>query len=366
MRDPTGLIYFRCDADSVAGMGHVSRCLALAEAAFGLGHQARFVMRGNHAEAQSLVRARGFDVEPLPGKCALEHEADYYPAEAKVVVLDLCHATIMRESSKLRALVEGLKHRGCGLVVIDSMEEHAFGLHCTPEPDVVVTPYLGAELQKRPACRRWLAGAGYAILSDGYDIPKRMRTQNTGEPTRVLVSMGGSDAFGLTDRALQTLQRVNDAPFACRVVIGPFFSEKYVRELRSKYGGEFQNPQLEWVQSAHGLIEQYYWADLVIGAAGLMRYEVGALGLASLLIAPRGCYRTYLEQFNKNGIARILFAEDAGFGERLLREAELLISSPLARASLGVRGPELINARGKDIVIATLLEACTPATGATG
>ncbi len=308
----------------------------------------------------AFAREKGLEVHIVRSGLTGDSEAAALAGAADATVIDVCNARTMSRPEALRAFVEGLTRRGRSVAVIDSMHEHAFRLVCDPQPDLVVTPYLGAEALPGPACGRWLAGARYAILDDGMEPTARQAHQRAEGAPNILVATGGSDPWGLTRQLLEALAGI-DGTVSCRVVLGYLFPEDYREALKRDYADRFTS--LEWVDAPTGLREHYCWADLVLGAAGLMRYEVGALGVPSLLVCPHDCYRAYYEGFNEAAIARILFARDPGFAADLEREIALLLRSETARAATCAKGPALVNARGKELVsraIEDTARACRP------
>lgn len=350
-------IALRCDGNASIGLGHVARCLALAGAAERQGAHPVIVMREDDPQGLSFVRNRGVAVHGLPARCALEDEAEHYPPDAAQVVLDLCHGSVMACPESLRRLAESLKRQERAVAVMDSMAEHAFTLRCDPRPDIVVTPYLGAEAKAPPECGCWLAGSRYAVVGEGFVAGERPRPRVSG-PVRLLVSAGGSDPWGCTEIILEALSRL-ETEFACKVVLGPLFGEERKARLRRDHA---EAANIEWLDAPADLLEPMRWADLLVGAAGLIRYEAAAMRLPALLIAPAGLYRDYFRQFNEREVARILFSDDAGFRETLGLELGRLAASAEARTEISAGCSGLVDGLGAERVMAalrdTVLEKC--------
>jgi spore coat polysaccharide biosynthesis predicted glycosyltransferase SpsG len=189
------------------------------------------------------------------------------------------------------------------MAIIDSNGEYSVARHLDEGVDIVVTPYLGAESGPRPAARLWLSGAEFAVLPPGYEEPLARRENDDGPP-RLLVTMGGSDPWRLTESVIEALNTLGDRRPGTTVVFGPFFDPERCDRLRMRA------PWATWVEDKLDLLSCYKQTDFVIGAAGLTRYEVAALGLRSLLLNPHQFSIDYFRSFDEAGLAEIVFTNE--------------------------------------------------------
>lgn len=324
---------FCCDANADLGFGHLARCLTLATEARRQGSDAVFLLRRGDTLAHDQVLSRGFAV------FAFEQRADW---PAYMIVFDLAHRQGMARPEEYDALLSDMREKGRETAWIDSMGKDAAAQCLREHCDVVISPYLGAELGVRPRCERWLAGAEYAVLPPQFALPESGR--RPGGFRRLLVSMGGSDPWGFSEKVLDILADQRRVGWRVRTICGPFFEEARREALTRAF------PWAEVVPSTSDISTHYRESDAVVTAAGLTRYEIAALGLPGLLISPTDAYREYLMRFEEMGIARVVFSSDPNFTETLSAALRNLL---LVRRTVSCSRP--IDGRGTRRVVSALL-----------
>ena len=74
------MIFFRSDASSIIGTGHVMRCLTLAKALRKLGKKCQFICRDNKGNLIEKIRQEGFDVRVIldSKRIKLKNNSDNY------------------------------------------------------------------------------------------------------------------------------------------------------------------------------------------------------------------------------------------------------------------------------------------------
>jgi len=116
-----------------------------------------------------------------------------------------------------------------------------------------------------------LHGAPYLVLSPEIEKYKRLRTRLAS----IVVSMGGTDTYGVTVKAVETLRRLGTA---ATVILGPGFQH---RKLLS----DALSPAFVVKEHVPSLAEEFSRHDLAITGGGLTAFEANAAGLPSLIIA---------------------------------------------------------------------------------
>jgi spore coat polysaccharide biosynthesis predicted glycosyltransferase SpsG len=119
--------------------------------------------------------------------------------------------------------------------------------------------------------KKILKGVDYLILNNEIDLYKRER--NIIE--RVLVTLGGSDTYGVTIKVLKLLKKYN---IKATIHIGPSFNHfiELENELTSDY---------EVITYVPSFIEEFSKYDLAITGGGVTPFESNASGLPCLIIA---------------------------------------------------------------------------------
>lgn len=118
---------------------------------------------------------------------------------------------------------------------------------------------------------RILRGVNYLILNPEIDRCKRLRTKLE----RIVVTMGGSDTYGVTVRVVEILKKLGKI---ATIVLGPGFEHHEL--LHSAVTADF-----EIKTSLPSLIDEFKKYDLAITAGGITPFEACASGLPCIVIA---------------------------------------------------------------------------------
>jgi spore coat polysaccharide biosynthesis predicted glycosyltransferase SpsG len=119
--------------------------------------------------------------------------------------------------------------------------------------------------------RKILKGVEYLILNDEIDKYKRKRDKID----NILVTLGGSDTYGVTIKVLKLLKKYN---IKATIHIGPSFGHK--EELDKIITSEYKV-----INFAPSMIEEFSNYDLAITGGGVTPFEANASGLPCLIIA---------------------------------------------------------------------------------
>jgi spore coat polysaccharide biosynthesis predicted glycosyltransferase SpsG len=114
-------------------------------------------------------------------------------------------------------------------------------------------------------------GTKYLILNPEIEKFKRERK----EIKNILVTLGGSDTYGVTIKVLKYLKKFN---IKATIHIGPSFKHK--EELQKEL-----TPEYKLINHVSSLIELFHFYDLAITGGGITPFEANASGLPCLIIA---------------------------------------------------------------------------------
>lgn len=342
----TKTLYLRCDANDEVGYGHLRRCMVLGGELVRNGIAPVLVLRETDGPALLQARNQGFEIIVIPPGVPYHEEEAWLSAPSAGLLLDMLHHRFDAAMDADRMAGPAVA-AGRSVIFIDSVAEDALPRDMAVQPDLIVAPYLDAELDTPPRCRRWLAGAEYAILPPGYDRPKP-RAWVSSDGLRLLVTMGGSDPGRLTEFVLEMLKRL-DSRIDVRVVIGPLFSPERRDGIRRQYA------TFDLVEAPEDMLPHYQWADAVIGATGLTRYETAALGIPSLLYCPHRRYRSYLQGFSRRGLCQLSFVDPAGMnGSDHIGELAGFITDPWTACPFP--GSRVVDGRGAARIATAILQ----------
>jgi spore coat polysaccharide biosynthesis protein SpsF len=267
MKDSRSIL-FRCDASPEIGMGHLVRCLALAEILRDdHGCRVTFAMR-DHPLGLALAERHGCPVIAV----APENIADDYGewlgktaqrAGASALVLDV------RDDLSLQS-VRALQKQGILIVSLDDNHERRLASDLAFYPPVP---------QFNDLCWQGYGGECHS----GWEWVLLRRQFRSPPPRfshavpRFLVTMGGSDPAGFTPDAVAAL-RNSSRDFLARVVTGPgFVRGTALDEMLATSDARFH--VLADVADMAALMAD---SDLALASFGVTAYELAACGVPAL------------------------------------------------------------------------------------
>lgn len=255
-------VLFRADCGPEIGLGHVMRCLALASALRQTGAEVAFLGRGYGSAMRRKVRERGCAFIPLTRDAddvqATRRHARGLGADA--VVVDLYGI----DEAYLRAL----RNEGIILVALDDHNLMPFPAHLVVNPNRFA---LDMQYRSSTGDTQFLLGPSYFLLREEFvkarEIPRRLAPQ----AQRLLISMGGSDPAGLTEKVIRAVAPLGMETVAIRgaVAVGDAAARQNVRVVRDP-------PDMaRWM----------LWADLAVASGGGTIYELAATGTPGIILA---------------------------------------------------------------------------------
>jgi len=273
------LALIRCDGGGAFGYGHVKRMVALARALRdreGVG--ATFVVNGTESACEPVRRA-GFAVSLLDASLELliaRHKPD-------LLLLDGREGPTRYELAKLSG------HVGLTAVIDDAAERRlaADVAYYSPVPQALALDWRSSRCEPRIGWEWSLSG-----LSQVAPVVRPPSARPT-----LLVTMGGSDPFGLTLRCARALAQLEPV-FRARFVIGPGMAEPGVVARQIVALSE----NFATVEGADDLATEYVGADLALAAFGVTAYELAAFGVPALYLCLSDDHARSAAAFEQAGI----------------------------------------------------------------
>jgi RimJ/RimL family protein N-acetyltransferase len=171
--------------------------------------------------------------------------------------------------------------------------------------------------------------------------------------TKVLVTLGGTDADNVTSKVIQALRKISLEGLEAIVVVGD--SNPHQAELRAALAGKGDALCLQ--TSVTDMADLMAWADVAVAAGGTTSWERALMGLPSLVIILADNQREIAEASERVGIGWNLgphqllsVSATAGSLERLMKDAG-------TRARMARRGSELVDGQGAVRVVRELRDA---------
>jgi|ERR1035437_341083 spore coat polysaccharide biosynthesis protein SpsF len=327
-------VLIRCDGSHELGLGHVVRCLALAqELRDGHGRKVTFATRSDPLGI-GLVREAGFSVIEPPS----DRDFDYVAwltvaireAKADTLVVDVRDDLT---TSDLRA-VQG--RTDVRIAAIDDATDRRLAADQAfypPVPRALALDWPGFNGQVH-------VGWEWVLLRPEFAAEPVRVPGATGEPPVVLISMGGSDPGGLTLVALRALALV-PTPVKCVVLIGPGFRHDV------EVAGLLETALYATAVVRDGDVRaQMLAADMAVLSFGVTSYEAAACALPAIHLCLTPDHAISASAMNQAGIAVSLGlaadVHDADVAETI----ESMLADVAGRAAMGARARGLVDGNG--------------------
>jgi spore coat polysaccharide biosynthesis protein SpsF len=338
--DRTVRVVMRCDGDALCGLGHVVRCLAVAdELREKHGCGITFAMVTGEP-GMALVREKGFPVAVKPA--GLDEQGWLHGLTSAlspdVILLDI-------RSPLPREVLAPLRNEGILLAVIDDPSERRL------EADLAFFPPI-------PQVREhdWNSFTG-ELFSDWEWIPLRRgfagkAPEKSGHPhPRLLVTMGGSDPAGLTLRIVKTLEGL-EGEFETTVVAGSGFRhwdelDSLLRHTRRPYRVLRDVRQMETVMAS---------ADLAIASFGMTAYELAAMGVPAVYLCLTEDHARSASVFVERQIAVNCGVHDEVTDAAVASAITELLSDTERLQAMARRARAVVDGRGAERIAATIMK----------
>ena len=301
------LFAIRFDVSPNIGTGHASRALAFGAELTKRKLDHFYVTTSAGVEFATVLgvphnQLYGFD-EKFGEEAWIRRHAD-----VTHVIADICHSRRIDSGGTIHRILQA---KPLHVTVIDSMPPYHFNGKSNPAPDVVITPYFGAEtLRTRPLCGKWFSGSQYAILEKSIVSLRQSLNQEVPEPGNyILICCGGSDPAQLSFYILQQILERGVPEFNIKVVIGPLFASKLTKNIEVLARKAPHRISLEYGQN--GIAQLIADCGFFIGAVGIVRYEIACLGKNMFLVQENSKCENYLRGFEKAGLGQIYLLDQA-------------------------------------------------------
>jgi len=282
-------VLFRCNAGYKQGYGHVSRCLSLAAAFRSLGADPIHFVLGS-GETADLVHTESYATLILEDR---DQDAAFLATAEKlkpdILVLDT------RPPHALEVLRKLKNHVRC-LTVIDDVSEQCLAadlVYLPPVPAVERTDWSGFTGQKRIGLQWMLTGCSF--------VPPPYRKPEP--PLRLLMTMGGSDPLGYTQRLAPLFSNIcREEGLLFGVVIGPgFLAREEQKAILSCLPG---SPYI--FDAPARMREVYDWCDAAVIPICVSAYELARSAKPALYICPDEDCEEHAQVFIREGFGEIL------------------------------------------------------------
>ena len=251
-------VVFRVDGNKKIGLGHIMRCLALADSLRKMGAEILFITKDYDKKI----------VEKISEKCHVKvipkHLDTKEDLKSTIKLFQAFNADIIITDSYDidEEYLNELKNTGVFLISIYDLNKISF------PSDIVINPNLFAEnLQyktKDSKCK-YLLGPKYFMFRTEFIKPRKKARLIRKHANRVLVSMGGSDLQDLTIKVIRALSEIEN--LNVKIVAGPAYdSISDLKHIVKHIVSELKNYEI--VVNPENIAELMLWCDLAVIAGG--------------------------------------------------------------------------------------------------
>lgn len=355
-------IAVRADASTSMGVGHLKRCLSLAEALREEGASVQFVTRDLDVDASSIVRDRfpltalraptradGSGIDSRVAHAEWAEVSWRVDAEETAGVLGATGVdTVIVDhyafDAEWHVLVAG--SLGSRIVAIDDLADRSI------RADILIDQtYSEDHAQKYAGLvspgTRILGGPGIAMLDPTYAAAPRYEFHS--EVRSIGLFMGGVDRTGCNSLAYEALR--TGLGFRGGIEVVTTSGNKHLPALRALAE---KDTALTLSVDLPSLSEFYARHDLQVGAGGGATWERCCIGAPSLVVGVAENQWSVLLPIETLGVAAVSRVDPPTI-EAFEREIKQLIESPARRRELAERAVELVDGRGAQRLAAAIV-----------
>lgn len=355
-------VVIRSDASLRIGMGHLARCLSLADALRLRGVNVSFICRAHSGSMLEVIRKKHFSCVVLKQpEVEADLESEDYAAWLGVSQRSDADDTISAlngivpdwlivDHYSLDHVWEGyLRPHAKRIMVIDDLANR------THDCDLLLDQNYAVDLKKKytdlvPSQCMQLLGPSYALLRPEYRQFRRENSFKVSSDPKILVFFGGSDLQNFTSMTLRALSQRGLKSLQVEVVIGKNNPNRAEIEVLAKR----RTKTRVHVDLPH-LAELMANCELAIGAGGATSWERMCLGLPCIVVSMADNQMPATSALAKAGLIRYAGHYDQITVEELENEVrgflsdvhELVISSQI--------GQLMVDGLGVDRVVEALI-----------
>ena len=338
-------LFIRTDADSRIGIGHLMRCLVLAQEFKKQGGKVTFISACDNNILRNRITDEGFQLVSVensyPNKGDLETTLltiNNSLSSNKWIIIDGYHFdTHYQESIK--------NYRNRLLVIDDTAHLNRY------VADIILNQNIIAKelIYSCEPGTKLLLGTNYVLLRDEFLTNKNWNRDFPKIAKNILVNMGGGDLDNVTFKVLSAFDQVDIDGIEIIAVVGA--ANPHLDSLKKVT--ENSKHKIDLLQNVNAISDLMVWADMAISAAGSTCWELAYMGLPAILIITSENQVMNLEFLEKYGAATCV-SNKMNISTNLI--SEIIIQSIMnkeLRNNMSNKGKLLVDGNGSKRVVKT-------------
>jgi UDP-2,4-diacetamido-2,4,6-trideoxy-beta-L-altropyranose hydrolase len=345
-------IVIRVDASIEIGIGHVMRCLTLAQALKEDGSNVQFICRKHKGHLIENIKAKGFEVFSLElfseNKCNNELFHSDWLGVTQQQDAQEC-ASILKDIQPDWLIVDHyaidktwqsqLKWTYKKLMIIDDLADR------NHQCDILLDQTFGRQGQEYkdivPSHCELLLGSKYALLRPEFTKWRNFSLARRSNPEfkKLLISMGGTDPNNITVKVLEALKECN-LPKELEITVIMGTTSPNLDKVKTQVHTMPYKTQVR--VDIDNMAEVIANSDLAIGASGTTTWERCCLGLPSILFVLAENQKVIAKLVNNVGAAISLELNQMGEICKQIRNTQNQIKSFIENSAEVTNGTGVI------------------------
>lgn len=321
-------ILFRADGNKKLGLGHIVRCLALADELKNNNPDLEVIFITKYEEGKKIIEEKNYAVIDTKDEFS---QIRNFASEDTLLITDFL-------DTDNQYISEIKKIAGLRVLSIDNNTKLK-----RIDADIVINANVFDEGEKKIiGSTRYFLGPKYMILRKEFEDALKQEKKMKDNAETILVMFGGTDPDGCTIKVVDALKNIH---VHINLIKGPAFSyNNKLNEVLSKTDGKFDlavNPK--------NIIEIMKNADMAITAAGIALYELATLGIPSIVIPQAKHQEDIAEAFANFGACINLGVSP---DSKLISESTMmLMENELLQEQLSEKAKIFVDGKGIERVI---------------
>ncbi|GMT49795.1 MAG: UDP-2,4-diacetamido-2,4,6-trideoxy-beta-L-altropyranose hydrolase [bacterium] len=340
-------LFFRTDASSQIGTGHVMRCLTLADELQEKNGRISFICCEEKGHLFEQIKKRGYKVHTLPPGIDIHTDSSL---TEKILKQEQTNDWLVIDHYGIGSLWESAQRKYVNkIMVIDDLADRKHDCDLLLDQNITHQKDLYHSLVSEKCSL--LLGPKYALLRKQFFLARQKLRVKSQTVKRILLFLGGSDPDNITAKVLKAIHGLKQNDLTIDVVIGatnPHHDD--IKHLVNDTSNIYLHVQVE------NMAEWMVRADLSIGAGGSASWERCCLGLPTITIILAENQRDIAEQLAEKEIIVNL-----GWYNRVtendIKHAIIdLMRDWSKRKMMSQKGMELLDGRGVTLVVEKMFD----------
>ena len=345
------MIFFRCDAGAKYGLGHIMRCVSLAQGFQRAGFEENIFLSRKLETGdfyQELLSKNGFRHLFLSDNAKglqFEFEKYLHPDKTNIMIFDNYDVTAEQMVS--------YKQRYNNLIAIDDLADREFSV------DLIINQNINSErfVYNTSGPVKLLLGTSYVLMRNVILQSKTLQRNKEGSnKPRIFMSFGGGDTYSRIKRVLGIFYKLDqklDAKISIDFAVPN--NPDIIFQIRKQLS-RLKRIKVSMIIGKYNLASFMVVADFALTAAGTSVFELAFLGIPQLVFMIDKNQEITGQKVNETGIGicpgYIWDVSEKEFVEIFLEYLE----NKVMKENMSGRGREFIDGKGTDRVVQEIIK----------